>query len=69
MTEPTNKHQWEMKVCPWCQKPHVKYPKTCVQSATRLVKKYTADKRPMWVKQLIQDINDYLESFRAFMKG
>jgi len=67
MTDEINKHQWEMRKCPWCQKPHVKYPKICVVSATKLVKKYTVDK-PMWIKQLVTDINEYLETFRQFMK-
>jgi hypothetical protein len=35
----------------------------------RLVKKYKADSRPQWVKQLVTDANEYLESFRQFMKG
>ena len=68
MIEPTiNKHQWEMRTCPWCQKPHVKYPKACVMAATRLVKRYKPTK-PEWVNQLVRDVNDYLESFRQFIK-
>jgi len=62
-----NKHQWEMRKCIWCQKPHVKYPTACMASVGRLAKKYK-EPRPNWVKELISNANEYVESFRQFMQ-
>lgn len=61
-------HNWELNKCPWCRKPHVKYPMKCVQTAIKLTKKYKADK-PKWIGTLIDEMNDYIESFRKNMKG
>lgn len=56
-------HQWDLRRCIWCGKPHVKYPVTCANQIAKLVKRY-GKQRPLWVRQLISDANVYLDAFR-----
>lgn len=57
-------HQWDLRKCIWCGKPHVKYPSPCARSIAKLVKRYGKE-RPLWVRQLVKDANVYLEAFRG----
>lgn len=56
-------HQWDIRKCIWCGKPHVKYPLPCAKGISKLVKKYGKE-RPAWVRQLVRDANTYLDAFR-----
>ncbi len=61
--EPQQMHEWDIRKCMWCGKPHVKYPVSCAKQIAKMVKRY-GKARPMWVQQLINDANAYLDSFR-----
>ena len=56
-------HNWDLRNCIWCGKPHVKYPINCAKGIAKVVKKY-GKQRPHWVTCLVRDANQYLESFR-----
>ena len=56
-------HNWDIRSCMWCGKPHVKYPVACAKGIAKQVKRF-GKKRPAWVQQLINDANAYLDSFR-----